>query len=74
LHAGGWKPYQVMLPHHTGGQIFIRRRLESVARDRDSRVGDMMLPQDTRLSSTGHEQSGVKLGSPLPSKLIPWPQ
>ncbi len=25
-----------------------------------------MLPQDWYLSSTGHEQSGVKQGSPLP--------
>ena len=25
-----------------------------------------MRPQDWYLSSTGHEQSGVKLGSPLP--------
>jgi hypothetical protein len=28
-----------------------------------------MLPQDWYLSSTGHEQSGVKLGSPLPKAL-----
>jgi hypothetical protein len=32
-----------------------------------------MLPQDWCLSSTGHEQSGVKLGSPLPNPGLPKP-
>jgi hypothetical protein len=41
LHARGWKPSQVLLPENTGDQMHIRRRLESVAADRDSRVGDM---------------------------------
>ena len=31
---------QVILPDHTADQMRIRRRLESVAKDRDSRVGD----------------------------------
>ena len=40
LHPRGCKSSQVLLPENTGKQIAIRRRLESVATDRDSRVGD----------------------------------
>src|SRR5687767_8634691 len=38
LHRRGWKTGQVVLPHGAGQQSCIRRRLESVAVDRDSRV------------------------------------
>ena len=41
LHPRGCKSTQGRLPPPTADQIFIRRRLESVAKDRDSRVGDM---------------------------------
>ena len=41
LHAEGCKSRQERLPSFTGGKHGIRRRLESVAKDRDSRVGDM---------------------------------
>ena len=66
LHTGVVSPVRRGCRRALVNRSRIRRRLESVARDRDSRVGDSMLPQDWCLSSTGHEQSGVKLGSPLP--------
>jgi len=40
LPPRGCKSSQVRLPTHAADPIPIRRRLESVAKDRDSRVGD----------------------------------